>query len=151
MRRNIARLALVGLAVAIALAAVAAYAYYKQQWWPYTAPDGTSLQQGVAIQVNMNGGPTSSGTIWGSTVTWASRVLYEEYAQVAGGESCDGFPTVYFNNYVYGFSQSSVQRTGSSSFPARPCQSSRQFNVHGWSSWWDSFSISHDHVLQYRP
>jgi len=155
MLRKIARfLAPLALAVGIGLTAYTAYAYYDDNIWQTTVY-GTTLQQGVAIQVNLNGGPTSSGTIWGATVTWASRILDQEYARVAGGENCDGFPTTYFDNYIYAVGTSSVQKTGFNSFPARPCQSWRYFNVRGWSTWTDfgefNWTRSHNQVLQYRP
>ncbi|MGQ9572319.1 MAG: hypothetical protein ACUVV3_03915 [Dehalococcoidia bacterium] len=144
MRTKIICLTVVALAAA-GLLAYTAHAGWQEKWWEKQVW-GVTLKQGVAMDLNR-----SNHRLLGSTVTWANYTLLGVYARNVGGESCGGFPFIYWDNEKYLYVSNSVSVTGYSYYPAsRPC-SPRLMRVRGWSHWWaDVIDQWHDMYLTER-
>jgi hypothetical protein len=142
MRTKITCFAVLALALGTALLASTADARYQDKWWEKTVA-GVTLKQGVAMDLNR-----TQGSLWGSTVTWASATLAYVYARNVGGENCGGWPYIYWDNTRVSYNTNNVSVTRYTYYPAsRPCWP-RIMAVRGWSQWLgQGIDQSHDIAL----
>jgi hypothetical protein len=141
MRTKITCFAVLGLVLAVGLLAYTAYAHWQEKWWDKTVA-GVELEQGVAMDVNHG-----AYSIWGSTVTWADDILARVYARNVGGEGCQGWAWLYWDNDRVSYWTNNTYQTGFDYYPSSgPC-SPRILRVRGWSEWWDYPDIDEDHNM----